>query len=252
MAIYIGSARHDENGKYCNGADGDSLQSSATFDTAGEVSMQTFYVHSKGWDIIRAKDATIATKIAERMKTACNNACIGYDQYNRLGVITYGIDTTTKTECDCSSLLRACVKEASGTDPGNFTTANAKAKLVATGLFEYVGKYASGTTLYTGDILCTCTKGHIVAVVSGTSRTSTSTSTKPTIAKPTIKKGSSGTQVKYLQQDLNYLINADLDVDGSCGALTIAALKKWQKANGLTDDGSYGPASYAKMSELLS
>ena len=53
---------------------------------------------------------------------------------------------------------------------------------------------------------------------------------KPTIAKPTLKNGSKGTQVKYLQQDLNYLgfKGADgkqLTVDGVIGNNVICALK---------------------------
>ena len=47
MAILVGSARHDENGKYVNGVIGDNLQKGID-DTAGEVSMQNMYVHSKG------------------------------------------------------------------------------------------------------------------------------------------------------------------------------------------------------------
>ncbi len=40
------------------------------------------------------------------MKRACNNSNIGYNQNNRLGIIPHGISTTTKTECDRSSLVR--------------------------------------------------------------------------------------------------------------------------------------------------
>jgi hypothetical protein len=112
----------------------------------------------------------VANKIAVAMKTACNNANIGYDQSNRLGIITYGTATKTKTECDCSSLVRQCVKEASGKDPGNFTTATEVAVLEKSELFEKHIEYTSGTTLYTGDVLVTKTQGHTVVVVSGASR----------------------------------------------------------------------------------
>ena len=43
--IIIGSARHDENGKYSGGMVGDQ--------TGKEVSTQNFYVSSKGWYIKR-------------------------------------------------------------------------------------------------------------------------------------------------------------------------------------------------------
>ncbi len=170
MAVIIGSARIDERGKVSGGAAGDQKQTSSANDRAGEVSMQNFYVHKKGWYILRPKDPAIAYQIAENMKTACNNKNIGYDQSNRLGIVKYGIHTKTRTECDCSSLVRQCIKEASGKDPGNFTTANEAAALEETGLFEKRKAYVSGTVLYMGDVLVTKTKGHTVIVVDGAAR----------------------------------------------------------------------------------
>ena len=177
MAIMVGSARHDEDGKYVNGNIGDSLQKSSTNDLAGEVSMQKMYIHSKGWYILRPKSVDHANAIADKMKVACNNANIGYDQNNRLGVITYGVNTEVKTECDCSSLVRECVKEATGKDVGNFTTANEVSVLEKSGLFEKKVAYVSQakTPVYDGDVLVTKTKGHTVVVVSGNPRYAIST-----------------------------------------------------------------------------
>lgn len=172
MAVIIGSARSDEYGHITGGAAGDQKG-------GAEVSTQNFYVHSKGWYVVRAKSDTHANKIAERMRAACANNNIGYDQTGRLGVINNGIDTKTKTECDCSSLVRACVKEATGKDPGNFITSNEVALLQGTGLFMDTKTYYSGMTLYTGDILVTKTKGHTVIVTSGASRGSSSSASKP-------------------------------------------------------------------------
>ena len=176
--IKIGSARKDENSTYTGGKAGDQLQTSSTNDTVGEVSMQTMYTHTKGWYVFRAKKTTHATKLATAMKTACNNAKIGYDQGNRLGIIKYGTSTTTATECDCSSLVRQCIIEATGADPGNFTTSTEATKLAATGLFEDKFAYVSQskTPLYNGDILVTKTKGHTAIVVSGNSRSSSTNS----------------------------------------------------------------------------
>lgn len=70
------------------------------------------------------------------------------------------------------------------------------------------------------------------------------------IAKPTLKKGSNGSEVVKLQQNLNQF-GYMLAVDGDFGTNTDRALRGWQKATGLTVDGSYGPASYAKMKEIL-
>ena len=168
MAIKIGSARVDERGTYSNGQPGDQKQVS-TPDYKGEVSEQSFYVHSKGWIIIRAKNAQHAIDIAKNMKTACNNQNIGYSQSDRLGVVRKGVNAVNPTNCDCSSLVRECVKEATGKDPGNFTTANEPSKLVATGLFDRY-EYNDGNILYTGDILCTKVKGHTVVVTEGEAR----------------------------------------------------------------------------------
>lgn len=168
--LKVGSARIDENGNTSGGEAGDQ--------TGKEVCTQTMYTHSKGWYVHRPKKVSYATKIAAAMQTACDNPNIGYDQGNRLGIIKYGTSTTTKTECDCSSLVRQCVIEATGTDPGNFTTANESTKLAATGLFEDKFSYVSQskTPLYNGDILVTKTKGHTVIVVSGNPRSSSSSS----------------------------------------------------------------------------
>ena len=77
------------------------------------------------------------------------------------------------------------------------------------------------------------------------------TKQKINVALPIIKNGSSGTQAKYLQEDLNYVVSAGLTVDGKFGPKSVAALKKWQAAAGLTADGVYGKLSYTKMQELI-
>ena len=200
MAILVGSARIDENGRIAGGAVGDQ--------TGKEVSTQAFYVHSQGWIILRAKNVAHANAIAKLMLAACNNANLGYDQNNRLGVVKYGINTKTKTECDCSSLVRQCVKEATGKDPGNFTTGNEASELVATGLFEKITFVSlAKTPVYNGDILVTKTKGHTVVVVSGNPRptaaagTSGSKKTVEEIAKEVIagKWGSGNTRKTKLE-----------------------------------------------------
>ena len=94
-----------------------------------------------------------------------------------------------------------------------------------------------------------------------TTTTTTTTISKPTLASPTIKKGVQGIHAKYLQQDLNYLyaigyikLNAKLKEDGDCGTNTVNAIKVFQEKVGFKGkdiDGSYGPASYKKMKDLL-
>ena len=165
--ITIGSARHDENGNL-NGAVGDQLQNGSENDFKGEVSMQDFYIHKLGWDVIRFKDVANRHKCAERMVAACNNANIGYSQAQRSKIWTDGIDSKKKTNTDCSALIRQIFKEATGVDPGNFTTANEKKALEATGLVT-IFKYKNRDDLMTGDILVSCKKGHTAVVVLGKS-----------------------------------------------------------------------------------
>ena len=173
MAIKVGSARIDENGKVSGGTAGDQ--------TGKEVSTQDYYLHSKGWYLIRPKSVEDANKLASAMLAACENNNIGYDQNERLGIITqikkYGsmAKIAVKTEADCGTLVRGCCIEV-GFDPGNFTTANEAAALTNTGKFESKVSVTSSTTLYNGDVLVTKTKGHTVIVVSGNPRKTSSSS----------------------------------------------------------------------------
>lgn len=240
MAI-IGSARIDERGKATGGKPGDQKQK-ANPDYKGEVSMQNFYVSSKGWYILRAKNPDIASKIALAMTIACNNPNIGYNQARRLDIIKAGTHATSPTSCDCSSLVRQCVREA-GVEVSNFTTANEASVLMATGHFEKIA-YTKNTTLYLGDILVTKTKGHTVIVTSGATR-----NTNP-VAVPTVKKGTKGDNARLLQHNLNQC-GYNLVEDGIFGKLSTAALVRWQHANGLCPDGIYGKKSEAKMKELI-
>lgn len=166
--VIIASARSDEHGKYQGGAAGDQKQT-ATPDYSGEVSRQAFYVHDKGWNILRAKNAAYANAIANSMATACDNQNIGYSQSTRSGILQYGTATKTACNCDCSSLVRQCVKEATGKDPGEFHTGNEADKLMTTGLFDKI-TYTASVMLYNGDILVTKVKGHTAVVVEGETR----------------------------------------------------------------------------------
>jgi peptidoglycan hydrolase-like protein with peptidoglycan-binding domain len=245
MGIIIGSARCDENGKCSGGMVGDQ--------TGKEVSTQNFYVSSKGWYILRPKNIAHANAIASKMSQACNNDNIGYDQNNRLGIIKYGTNTTTKTECDCSSLVRQCIKEATGKDVGNFTTANEATILENSGLFIEKIAYTSSTPIYNGDILITKTKGHTAVVVSGNPRVDVTTTTASEY--PIIKYGSTGTYVTKWQNFLlsqNYKtceINSQkktLKADGDFGAITKSITIRWQIAHGLVGDGFVGEKTWTK------
>lgn len=171
----IGSARIDETGKVIGGLPGDQ--------NGREVATQSYYLHSKGWYCLRAKDDNVALRIADQMKQACANNNIGYSQRRRntlrQHVLYYDImnlsEVNKKVECDCSELVRTCVMLATGylqtfeCEKGrsiNFTTANEKELLLNTGLFNLID-FKKADDLCTGDILVTKTKGHTVIVTEG-------------------------------------------------------------------------------------
>ncbi len=179
MGIVFGSARYDENGGITGGTAGDQ--------TGQEVSTQDYYMHEKGWYCLRPKTVSNASAIASAMQDACDNDNIGYDQNQRLTLWNQingtGVkikNVTTACECDCSSLVRCCIYQATGTDVGNITTSTLATKCASSGLFEDKFEVTSESELYTGDVLVTKTKGHCVIVVSGRDRSSTTSSSTST------------------------------------------------------------------------
>lgn len=170
--LIVGSARIDENGRTSGGKKGD--------DTYKEVSFQEFYYHSKGWTLIRAKDPTVAKRLAQAMIEACENDNVGYSQdshgCSRNYVKKYGsfAQITERINEDCSGLIGGCVYQATGIDvfaSGNMYTGNEVEKLKATGLFDIYYTVDHSTCLCDGDILVTKTTGHTVMVVLGRPRT---------------------------------------------------------------------------------
>ncbi len=235
MAVIFGSARIDEGGTLHGGKSGDQKQKSVP-DYKGEGSMQDFYMHKKGWIILRPKNDVHAINIAKAMEKACNNPHIGYDQYQRYGVIKYGTATTTDTECDCSSLVRQCVKEATGKDPGDFNTANEVSKLLYTGLFDRL-PCNNVADVKRADILVTKVKGHTGVIIQ-------------TQGRPTLRYGSRGGYVKELQTLLNYAtFGAKLEITGMFDSLTQIAVIQFQKLHNLRADGIVGPITWGALYE---
>ena len=78
------------------------------------------------------------------------------------------------------------------------------------------------------------------------------TSTQPaetvtyTLGSRLLKKGSSGADVKTLQELLNQL-GAALTVDGDFGSKTESAVKAFQKKAGLKQDGKYGDQTHTAL-----
>lgn len=69
----------------------------------------------------------------------------------------------------------------------------------------------------------------------------------PTSTK-TLKRGNRGTDIKYLQWQLNQ-VGFDLKVDGSFGPSTEQAVKSFQAINDLKVDGLVGPKTWQKLKE---
>lgn len=258
MALYIGSARRDENGRYVNGKAGDQ--------DGVEVSTQPYYMHSKGWYCFRFKLVEYANKMAEAMRQACKNPNIGYDQNERLDIMTslkkYGSleKISEPTECDCGTLIRACIYQATGIDVGEFYTGNQSSVLAKSGLFDDKISVTSSSVLYNGDILVTKRKGHTATVVSGrersiqkseTSNTTTGNAVKPIKKKvsdtkmPTIRYGSRGKAVMIWQ----IIIGAE--ADGIFGKDTEKATKEFQEKHGLEVDGIAGTNSWREGLESV-
>ncbi len=248
MSVLIGSARINEKGSTNGGAAGDQ--------TGGEVSTQAWYLHSKGWIVIRAKDPAVREMISRNMQAICDNDNIGYCQAHR-GTLTtaakpYGYDASKvakKVEVDCSEAVRNCALYA-GISVGSFNTASEVSVLRATGKFDILKDNLhckSSDYLLRGDILVTKTKGHTVVVLSDGAKVaeaSVSASGSAEITTTSLKVSST---IKAIQTWLNAYYKAGLTVDGAYGLKTKAALvKAWQtEVGGLTVDGIFGAKSKA-------
>lgn len=242
--VKIGHASIDENGRATNGAAGDQ--------TGKEVCTRNWYLNSKGWVVLRCKDAAKREKIAEAMEKACANAQIGYDQNQRdslfNNVKSSGFDpskTTKKVETDCSALVRVCIAYAYGKDvAGNIRTISEPAALVNTGLFtKYTAeKYCkSSDYLLRGDILCTPVSGHTVVVLSdGAKVAPTEKKVDFTLGMRTLRQGCEGEDVRALQILLKGYGYDCGTVDGVLGSKTQAAVKSYQSDHDLTPDGVAG------------
>ena len=253
MAVKVGSARIDENGKAHGGKAGDQ--------TGKEVSTQSWYKHAKGWRVFRAKSPAVAEKIAQDMQWACDNKHIGYDQGQRLTLYEVakplGFDCAkVKTDCetDCSALVRVCCAFAGILLP-NFYTGDQAWTMLNSGAFDEMtgAKYQeSSDYLMTGDVLVTKTKGHTVAVLTDGPLAGT-TPREWSLGERILKNGCAGADVKEMQEGL-ILLGHDLGrwgADGEFGDATELAVRAFQNDHGLEADGEFGPLSLAAFRKAL-
>ena len=251
MSVKIGSARIDENGNARGGQAGDQ--------NGREVSTQSWYRHSKGWRVFRAKDPAVAERIARDMQWACDNSHIGYDQGQRLTL--YDVSkplgfnchlVKTNCETDCSALVRVCCAYA-GVSLPNFRTPTEPAALLDSGAFvELKGaKYTdSDKYLKRGDILVTRTQGHTVVVLSNGSKEGDDDDP----VNDSLRRGDSGPEVAAMQQLLlkwDPKCLPEYGADGDFGKETEDAVKAFQKAKGLPVTGVYDAATEKALMEAV-
>ena len=164
MAVKIGHASIDENGRISGGAAGDQ--------TGKEVCTRDWY--NKPWTmVLRPKNSTIAEKMATAMEQACANNNIGYDQNQRTTLYTYAKQAGwnlskigTKCETDCSALVAVCANAAGLSVSKDMYTGNEEKCLINTGMFTKLtdSKYiAQSAYLKRGDVLLSV--GHHTAIV---------------------------------------------------------------------------------------
>lgn len=165
--IKVGSARADEFGGIGYGAQpGDQ--------TSHECETQDWYLHEKGWYVIRAKSAEAREKIARDMEFICENPHIGYSQPHDQTLFRaskpYGFNCSLVTEdceTDCAKAVRVCCWYA-GIECPDFYTGTEVSVLNSTGAFEILttDEYCKDWRLLKrGDILCTRSVGHTVVAL---------------------------------------------------------------------------------------
>lgn len=278
MAVRIGHASIDENGKATGGIAGDQ--------TGKEVKISSWY--DGGWDFVaRAKDPAVAEAIAAAAEAGCKNANIGYDQSGRNTLMTQAkaVDfdlakIATPCETDCSAFVSVCVRAALGEDfyTGNApTTSTLKKVLSGTGAFEILtdSKYlTSDQYLKRGDILNRTAKHVVMALDDGAMAVTAETAAEAetaegnqiasgvtyTLTLPLLRKGDSGPVVEALQAVLvgkgytlgTYGPNGD-GVDGKFGNATQNAVEAFQEDNTnaegkpLEVDGEVGGETWAAL-----
>lgn len=243
MAIKIGHASIDENGKVSGGKTGDQ--------TGKEICVRNWY--SKPWNVyLECTDKVLADKAASIMECICADDKYGYDQNQRLTGYNAIVKNGNRIhgaegEFDCSSLVSTCYKLAGLNISPSCTTRNLRVELIKTGKFKVYtdtphltsDKYAKRGGIYLAE------GSHVVMALEDGGQE------KNPYPEPTrtISKGCKGDDVKWVQWELiedgitEVLIDSKkkkVTIDGECGSITDAAIREYQRKHGLTIDGKVG------------
>lgn len=258
----ISNSGHDENNKYSGGSAGDN--------TGGEWQVISWY--NRPWNcVLRHPDENVRLLLAYLAEKAALNNKIGYDQYQRNTYWTQlqkvGYDPskiTTACESDCSAGVIANTKavgyllgisalqKIGATYTGNMRSAYKSAGFQVLTASKYL---TSSEYLLPGDILLndvSHTATNLTPGIKVSASTSINVNTQNMIDKSYLSIGDSGSNVKTMQTMLikcGYSCGS-AGADGDFGSGTLAALKAFQKENGLTVDGLYGTSSKTKLTEL--
>lgn len=178
MAVKIGHASIDENGRATGGKAGNQ--------TTKEVCFSTWW--NDGWTaLVRPSKKSVANKIVKACKAGVNNKKIGYDQSQRTTLyaeaekVDFDLSkVSTVCETDCSAFVSVCVNAAGVKVSKDIYTGNMVKALEGTGQFKVLrgSKYlTSSDYLKKGDILVTEGKHTIIVLEDGAKISSNTEST---------------------------------------------------------------------------
>lgn len=257
----ISNSGSDERGKYHGGQAGDQ--------TGGEWKIRNWY--NSSWKcVLRYPDSKVANLFVDMATKAANNNNIGYDQWQRttfwlqLKNVNYEPDKiTTPCEADCSAGVVAIVKGAGcrlgikklSDLPETLYTGNMRQYLINAG-FQCLtdSKYlTSDDYLLPGDILLNDSRHTAFNLTKGSKVQDNDTGVKTVnITLKVLCKGMKDEQVKTVQRLLREInikgANGKiLTVDGDFGLNTETAIKSFQKANRLPQDGIVGEKTWGML-----
>lgn len=255
----ISNSGSNENGKIYGGKPGDQ--------TGREWQIRTWY--NRPWNcVLRYPDAFVADQIASWAERAAKNNKIGYNQLNRNSfwrqLEKAGYDPgkiTVACDADCSAGVCGVVKaigyklnlsKLQAISP-SLVTSQMRAAFKKAGFSVLTAsKYlTSDKYLLRGDILLN--DSHHVAI-NLTDGSATKTTTAPATCPYSepgyyIQRGSTGNGVKWVQWHLRRL-GYDIGksgIDGICGKMTDAAIRKFQRNKKLEVDGIVGRKTRAAL-----